>query len=269
MSSFMLVFCCEFTSVLNRRRIFPSRRSHWESLPPPLVMTRGSKETLLLLTSVTPSIISSSRSSSSISGYSAMPSSGTGTVTSCHCWLPSSWSSPRGPRRGLPRQGRPPPTPGSPPTATSPSSSRSSRPFAQGAGRPLPQVDPANRRPRRRSGADESLNGNYPAEGLLFTASSDAVPRAPREGKHSAVDIRLGDSSLRYLSILFGHAQLRRPLGGHASGGEFRVPQQLPVPRMEGAIQRNGGFVGTSTRSGMVLGPVRLERRPRSDGDDS
>jgi DNA-binding CsgD family transcriptional regulator len=47
MSSFMLIFCCEFTSVLNRRRIFPLASLGLGAIAAILVMTRPSKESIL------------------------------------------------------------------------------------------------------------------------------------------------------------------------------------------------------------------------------
>jgi DNA-binding CsgD family transcriptional regulator len=47
MSSFMLLFCCEFTSVLNKRRIFPFASLGVGTITALLVMTRQSKEVIL------------------------------------------------------------------------------------------------------------------------------------------------------------------------------------------------------------------------------
>ena len=172
----------------------------------------------------------------------------------------------RGPRRGLPRQGRPPlrlahrlrlPR----------RRRRDLRDPRQGAGRPLPQVDPANRRPRRRSEPHRKPEpGTYPAEGLLLPLRPDAVPRAPREGLGG------GHTPGRQLAALpehplLGHAQLHRPLGGHASGGEFRVPQQLPVPHGRRHPAERG--LRGQVHRGCHHGPVRLERRPDRTGDDA
>jgi DNA-binding CsgD family transcriptional regulator len=49
MSSFLLVFCCEFTSVLNKKRIFPLASLSLGVAAAILVMTRQSKETILAL----------------------------------------------------------------------------------------------------------------------------------------------------------------------------------------------------------------------------
>jgi PAS domain S-box-containing protein len=47
MSSLMLVFCCELTSVLNARRVFPLASLALGAAAAGIVMTRGSKETIL------------------------------------------------------------------------------------------------------------------------------------------------------------------------------------------------------------------------------
>jgi adenylate cyclase len=62
-------------------------------------------------------------------------------------------------------------------------------------------------------------------------------------GRSSAVDIRLGDSSLRFLSILFSDIRRFATLSERMLPGENFEFLNSYLLRMEGAIQRNSGFV--------------------------
>jgi adenylate cyclase len=241
MSSFMLVFCCEFTSVLNKRRIFPLAFLGLGCLVAALVMTRQSKREILVWFGyamnyfIVPQLLFDiailvyalvKRKNSYVLPLLAsfvviIAAAAHDVVYLNEAVLPYAWLTAYGYLAVVVAIFV---------TLAMEQGSLFHKSLQQTADLLVDQS------------RIERLN-------LELTRQKDSffrfVPTQFLEllGKDSAVDIRLGDSSLHYLSILFSDMRSFTSLSeGMLPGDNFEFLNSY-LFRMEGAIQRNGGFV--------------------------
>ena len=241
MSSFMLVFCCEFTSVLNRRRIFPLAVLALGILAASLAMTRSSKETLLsafgylmnylivpqLLVDIGILCYALVRKGNRYvlpllaSFFVVIAAAAHDVVYLDKAVLPYAWLTAYGYLAVVVAIFA---------TLAKEQGDLYHRSIQQTADLVVDQsrIESLNRELTRQK---DSFYRFVPTQFLELL------------GRDSAVDICLGDSSLRYLSILFSDIRSFTARSERMPPGENFEFLNSYLFRMEGAIQRNGGFV--------------------------